>query len=169
LLRPDVEFEDPSDDEWAAWILSYIRKNIENTKDGFTRKELCEALDVEYYHLQKCLLILSRRQLIKTGHWGRNVERICTPEYELCPADLTQLQYLVYDVLRRGQTPSGKIAISFEAIAATHENIKSGSVSAVLDTLVRKGYIQLEPRGYGEPRTYTVLRHDGEPHILEEA
>lgn len=169
MLRPDIEFEDPSDEEWAAWVLHYIRNNIHDTKDGFTRKMLCEALGFEYYNLQKYIHILDRRGLVKRGNWGRHVERICPPEYELCPADLTRLQGLVYEVLIRAQTPAGRAKISFEAVAACHEDIRAGSVSSIIDTLERKGYIETEPRGYGDPRVYRILRMDGQVYIEEAA
>lgn len=166
-LRPDEEFDDPSDEEWAAWLLEYIRANVNDTKDGFTRKGLCERLDVQYNDVQKWLHILCNRKLIKRGNWGRNVERIVTPEYELCPADLTRLQGLVYDVLLRASTPTGRAKISFEAIAACHPDIKSGSVVAIIGSLESKGYVALEPRGHGDPRIYKILRTDAQVHPEE--
>lgn len=159
MLRPDVEFDDPTTEEWAAYVLEYIRDNIAITKHGFSAAEISRALDVDYHIVSSALIELSdRRRLLRSGRWcSGNVVRYVTLDFEPEPAYLTDRQRNVLDVLV-AKAENGTLIIQIADIwyAMKDPPTAAAGLDGVLWSLQNKGYIEILRRGTAKERGYHI-------------
>lgn len=151
-MRPDLEFDDPDDEEWAAYVLHYIQENQQDHPDGFTRMGIGKALNIEYTKALKYLGILQGRDLIKSSFYTQNIERIALPNFQLNLPDLTPWQVDVYKACLQMANGVGQFEMRIPSLTKVVEglgrkNPNPSSLRMVLCALETKKYLTIHQYG----------------------
>lgn len=145
-MPPDQQFDDASEEEWAAYVLWYMRNNFNASNNGFDTKELSEKLGRTYEETRKYLTLLCSKKLIKSAHQFRNAIRYAPAECDFDQPELTERQQEIFDAMMR-LAKSRTVKASYARIAdEVGKESGQSSIPTIIETLSNKGYIKIIER-----------------------
>ncbi len=143
----------------ADQILEALPALIKEFPKGPTVKQLVEKFDVAENFVRAAMFELYRK-----GR-AQRVRRDDSQSYHLIPIgyiappiELTVGQRRVLEVMKSAADPDNFVKITKRAICAAAP-VSQGSITAIIDSLIRKGFVTLIESGVGTiPSTYCLSR-----------